>query len=378
MKKILFVFGFVLLLSVFLTGCATSPFPKTTEPGVIVQVVATGRPLENIPVGLRVVNNTPDPILDVTVKLISINGNEDLKPFELWKSTRELSIKDVSKTSVIDAGKDATFTFYITSYTEIEPKPYPIKFAVTYKDANGKITTIDKEAVINVVPVGGLYKAMRFIIEAINKVTKNYGLAIIVLTILIKLITHPLTRYQFKSTAKLQEIQPELKKIQEKYKDNPQKQQQEIVKLYKEKGVNMYGGCLPVLIQWPLLIILYGALMNYAPFNNARFLWLSNLNVPDKYYILPALVFLSMFLQSKTSQLPGTEMDPNTKMFMYFLPIIFAVWAVSWPPSVLLYWITFSLVATFEQYLIIRSIEYFKKMASEEPKEVIKKEKKEK
>jgi len=378
MKKILLVFGFVLLLSVFLTGCATSPFPKTTEPGVIVQVVATGRPMENIPVGVRVVNNTPDPILDVTVKLVSINGNEDLKPFDLWKSGRVVSLKDIAKTSVIDAGKDATFTFYVTSYTEIDPKPYPAKFEVTYKDANGKETTIEKEAVINIVPVSGFYKFMRLIIEWINKFTHNYGLAIIVLTILIKLITHPLTRYQFKSTAKLQEIQPELKKIQEKYKDNPQKQQQEIVKLYKEKGVNMYGGCLPVLVQWPLLIILYGALMNYAPFNNARFLWLTNLNTPDKYYILPVLVFLSMFLQSKTSQMPGTEMDPNTKMFMYFLPVIFAVWAVSWPPSVLLYWITFSLTATLEQYLIIRSLENFKKMALEEPKEVVKKDKKEK
>jgi YidC/Oxa1 family membrane protein insertase len=232
--------------------------------------------------------------------------------------------------------------------------------------------------VITIVPVNGFYKFMRLIIEWINKFTYNYGLAIIVLTVIFKLITHPLTRYQFKSTAKLQEIQPELKKIQEKYKDNPQKQQQEIMKLYKEKGVNMYGGCLPVLIQWPLLIILYGALMNYAPLNNAKFLWLTNLNIPDRYYILPVLVFLSMFLQSKTSQMPGAEMDPNTKMFMYFLPVIFAVWAVSWPPSVLLYWITFSIVATLEQYLIIRSLEQFKKLGEAPKKEVIKKDKKEK
>jgi len=378
MKKILLVFGFVLLLSVFLTGCATSPFPKTTEPGVIVQVVGNGRPFENFPVGVRVVNNTSDPILDVTVELVSINGNEDLKPFELWKSTRYLSLKDVSKTSVVDLGKDATFTFYLTSYSEIKAGPYNVEIKVTYKDANGKLSTINKESVITIVPVNGFYKFMRLIIEWINKFTYNYGLAIIVLTVIFKLITHPLTRYQFKSTAKLQEIQPELKKIQEKYKDNPQKQQQEIMKLYKEKGVNMYGGCLPVLIQWPLLIILYGALMNYAPLNNAKFLWLTNLNIPDRYYILPVLVFLSMFLQSKTSQMPGAEMDPNTKMFMYFLPVIFAVWAVSWPPSVLLYWITFSIVATLEQYLIIRSLEQFKKLGEAPKKEVIKKDKKEK
>ncbi|MEF3245274.1 MAG: membrane protein insertase YidC [Caldisericaceae bacterium] len=373
MKKSLFIAVALAFLGIFLTGCATSPFPKTTELGVIVQVVSTGKPLENIPVGVRVVNNTSNPILDVSVKLISIDNDTDLKPFEMWNSPREISIKDISKTSVIDAGKDATFSFFITSYTEIESKPYPIKFEVTYKDADGKINTIEKDAVINVVPVSFLYKITRQLIDLINQLTRNYGLAIILLTIVIKLITHPLTRYQFKSTAKLQEVQPELKKIQEKYKDNPQKQQQEIVKLYKEKGVNMYGGCLPVLIQWPLLIVLYGALMSYSPFNNARFLWLSNLNTPDKYYILPILVFLSMFLQSKTSQLPGSELDPNSRMFMYFLPVIFAVWAISWPPSVLLYWITFSLVATVEQFIILRSIKKFEKMAIEQPKNVIKK-----
>lgn len=373
MKKSLFIAVALAFLGIFLTGCATSPFPKTTESGIIVQVVATGKPLENIPVGVRVVNNTSNPILDVSVKLISVDNNNDLKPFEMWNSPREISIKDISKTSVIDAGKDATFTFFITSYTEIESKPYPIKFEVTYKDADGKINTIEKDAVINVVPVSFLYKITRQLIDLINQLTRNYGLAIILLTIVIKLITHPLTRYQFKSTAKLQEVQPELKKIQEKYKDNPQKQQQEIVKLYKEKGVNMYGGCLPVLIQWPLLIVLYGALMSYSPFNNARFLWLSNLNTPDKYYILPILVFLSMFLQSKTSQLPGSELDPNSRMFMYFLPVIFAVWAISWPPSVLLYWITFSLVATVEQFIILRSIKKFEQMAIEQPKNVIKK-----
>lgn len=373
MKKFLFIAVVLAFLGIFLTGCATSPFPTTTESGVIVQVVATGKPLENIPVGVRVVNNTSNPILDVSVKLVSIDNNTDLKPFEMWNSPREMSIKDVSKTSVIDAGKDATFTFFITSYTEIEAKPYPIKFEVTYKDVNGKVNTIEKEAVVNVVPVSFLYKITRQLIDLINQLTRNYGLAIILLTIVIKLITHPLTRYQFKSTAKLQQVQPELKKIQEKYKDNPQKQQQEIVKLYKEKGVNMYGGCLPVLVQWPLLIVLYGALMNYSPFNNARFLWLSNLNTPDKYYILPILVFLSMFLQSKTSQLPGSKLDPNSRMFMYFLPVIFAVWAISWPPSVLLYWITFSLVATIEQLIILRSIKKFEQMALEQPKDVIKK-----
>ena len=378
MKKLVVISLFVMLFGLVLTGCSTSPFPSTNEPGIIVQVTGSGRPMENVPVGVRVVNNTTDPILDVKVKLVSVNNNENLAPFEMWKSTREVSIQDVSKSSVIDAGKNATFSFYLTSYTKIDVKPYPVKFEVTYKDANGKVNTIEKEAIINIVGENAFYKFMRLIIDWINKVTKNYAIAIIVLTILIKLITHPLTRIQFRSMTKMQTIQPELKKIQEKYKDNPQKQQQEIMQLYKDKGVNMYGGCLPLIVQYPLLIVLYGALMNYAPFNNVQFLWLSNLNVPDRFYILPILVFVTMFLQSKTSQVPGTQMDPNSKMFMYILPIMFGFLSVSWPPSVLLYWITFSIAATFEQLIIMRSIRSFSEIEANPSIQAGKKEKKEK
>ncbi|MGC9124588.1 MAG: membrane protein insertase YidC, partial [Caldisericaceae bacterium] len=362
----------VVFAGLFLTGCATSPFPKTTETGVVVQVIAKGRPMENVAIGVNIVNNTPDFIADVTVKLVSIDGNTDLKPFELWNSKQELSIKDVSKTSTIDSGKSQTFAFTVTSYSYLDPKAYPMVVEVTYKDSNGKINTITKNSILDLVPFNGFYKFMRDIIDFLKKITFNYALAIIVLTIIIKLITHPLTRVQFKSSAGMQEIAPEIKKIQEKYKDNPQKANQEVMKIYKEHNVNMFGGCLPLLVQWPLLFILFGALNNYSPFNTTSFLWLKNLNSPDPYYILPILVFVSMFLQTKTSQLPGQEMDPNTKMMMYFLPVIFAVWALKWSPSILIYWITFSLVTIGEQYIILRDIKKavaLKTNALEKPKQ---------
>jgi len=355
-KRVLLVLFVVLFAGIFLTGCATSPFPKTTESGVVVQIIAKGRPMENVAVGVNIVNNTSDFIADVTVKLVSIDGNTDLKPFELWNSKQELSLKDVAKTSTIDAGKSQTFAFTVTSYSYIDARTYPLIVNVTYKDSNGKINTITKNSVLELVAPNGFYKFMRDIIDFLKKITFNYALAIIVLTILIKLLTHPLTRVQFKSSAGMQEIAPEIKKIQTQYKDNPQKSQQEVMKIYKEHNVNMFGGCLPLLVQWPLLFILFGALNNYAPFNTTSFLWLKNLNTPDPYYILPILVFGSMFLQTKTSQLPGQEMDPNTKMMMYFLPVIFAVWALKWAPSILIYWITFSLVTIGEQYIILRDI----------------------
>ena len=128
------------------------------------------------------------------------------------------------------------------------------------------------------------------------------------------------------------------------------------MKLYKENNVSMFGGCLPLLVQWPLLLVLFGSLTNYAPFNLERFLWLSNLNTPDKYYIMSVLVLVSMFVQSKTSQMPGQVQDQNMKMMMYFLPVIFAVWSIKWSPSLLLYWITFSFVQAGEQLYILKHL----------------------
>ena len=365
MKKKLLLFTLLAVFFViFLTGCGTSPFPKVTESGVVVQVLARGRPMENITVGVKVTNNTSNYIGDVTVRLDSIDGHQDLLPFQLWRSQQELNIQSISKSSTIDAGKDATFTFGITSYLYIEAKSYPMVIKTTYKDSNGKENLITRNSIVDLVIPNKFYKFMRDLIEGIHKVIPNYGFAIIALTIIIKLITHPLTKTQFKSTAKMQKIQPEIKKIQQKYKDDPKKANQEVMRIYKEHNVSVFGGCLPLLVQWPLLFVLFGALNNYAPFNTSRFLWLSNINSPDTYYIMPVLVFLSMFLQSKTSQLPGVEMDSNTKMMTYFLPVIFAVWAIKWSPSILIYWITFSLIAVGEQTIILRGI----RVAMEQPK----------
>lgn len=377
MKKLMLLAAVALLFALFLTGCTASPFPAVTEQGVVIQTIAKGRPMENIAVSVQVYNNTSDYISDVNVTLVSINNDTELRPFSLWKGERSLSLKDVSKSIIIEPKKDAVFTFYITSYEYLDPAAFPFKVTITYKDSNGKFNTIEKSSVLEIVAPNGFYKAMRQFIEILKKISFNYGIAIILLTILLKLITHPLTRAQFKSAAKMQDIQPEVRKIQEKYKDNPQKANQEIMKLYKEKNVSMFGGCLPLLIQWPLLFILFGALNNYAPFNTQSFLWLKDLNTPDPYYILPVLVFISMFLQSKSSQIPGQQADPNTKMMMYFLPVIFAVWAIRWAPSILIYWIAFSAVTIGEQYLIFRSfrkssgiIEVKKEKGSESPKSI--------
>jgi YidC/Oxa1 family membrane protein insertase len=373
-RKLLVVLIGISLFAIMLTGCAGGvQFPKATGTGVIVQIAASGRAMQNLPLAVRITNNTNDFISDVTVKVVSIDGKTDFGDFKFVDASYEplngppeVSITQFTKnkSNIIESGKAVTVVFNLTTYKYIDPRAYTVKVEVTYKDSNGKLHTVTQNGVINIAKQNVLYKWTRDLIEWFHHFIPNYGLDIILITILIKLAVHPLTRVQFKSTAGMQKIQPEINKLRQKYKDNPQKLNQEVMKVYKEHDVNMFGGCLPLLVQWPLLFVLFGALINYSPFNLERFLWLTNLNRPDQYYILPALVLVSMYLQTKTSQLPGQEMDQNTKMMMYFLPVIFAVWSIKWAPSILLYWVTFSFVQAAEQIYIIHILE----TAMEKPK----------
>jgi YidC/Oxa1 family membrane protein insertase len=365
-KKLLLILIGMLMFSIFITGCAGGvSFPDVTESGVVVQIAGRGRPMENVPLSVRITNNTTDFISDVKVKLISIDNRSDLSPFELWKGTREVDVKEIAKTAIIESGKSVTATFTITSYDYINTRAYPVTVQMSYKDDNGALQTTTKNGIIDLVVPNKFYKAMRDIIEFIHRFIPNYGLAIILVTLLLKIFTHPLTKKQFKSTAGMTKLQPEIKKIQKKYKNDPQTANKETMKLYKEHNVSMFGGCLPLLVQWPLLLVLFGSLTNYAPFNLERFLWLGNLNTPDPFYIMSALVLISMFVQSKTSQMPGQVQDQNTKMMMYFLPVIFAVWSIKWAPSLLLYWITFSFVQAGEQLYILK---HLSKVIQEIPK----------
>lgn len=372
-KKLLVLIIGLSIFGLMLTGCAGGvQFPKPTGSGVIVQVAGNGRAKQNVPLAVRITNNTNNFISDIKVKVVSIDGKSDYKPFEFLNSKKftplngnpEVSLKSIAKTDVIQSGKNATIPFMVTTYHYIEPRAYTVTVQVTYKDSDGVIHTITQKGVMNIAKPNTFYKFMRDIIVWFHKIIPNYGLDILIVTLIIKLATHPLTRSQFKSTAGMQTIQPEINKLKQKYKDNPQKMNQEVMKVYKANNVNMFGGCLPLLVQWPLLFILFGALANYAPFNLERFLWLPNLNMPDPYYILPALVLISMFIQTKTSMLPGQEMDPNTKMMMYFMPIIMAVWSIKWAPSILIYWVAFSIIQAAEQLYIIHVL----KLATEMPK----------
>lgn len=180
----------------------------------------------------------------------------------------------------------------------------------------------------------------------------NYGLAIILITLLIKLVTYPLTNTQMKSMRKMQQIQPRLKELQARFKENPEKLQSETMKLYKENGVNPFGGCLPLLIQMPILFAFYQALINfkYAVPAHAAFLWIPNISLPDPYYILPVLTAVTTYLQQKISTVDAN--DPTQKTMMMVMPLFIGWIALKFAAGLAIYWVVFNILNILQQLYV--------------------------
>lgn len=186
----------------------------------------------------------------------------------------------------------------------------------------------------------------------------SHFLALLMLAVILKLVLHPLNRKQYTSIAKMQELQPQIKKIQEKYKDNPQKLQVEMMKVYREQGVNPLAGCFPMLIQLPVLFSVYGGIRAYAyQFNQAPAVLGINLGQPN--LLLLALYTGSMFIQQKLMMPRGKEatIDPQQaqmQKMMQFMPLMFTVmmWMYGWPSAFYLYWLAFNVLSTAEQRFI--------------------------
>ena len=181
---------------------------------------------------------------------------------------------------------------------------------------------------------------------------ENYGIAIILLTIIIKVCLYPLTVKQVRSMKGMQELQPKMKKLQEKYKDNPQMMQQKIGELYKDAGVNPLAGCLPLLIQMPILMGMFYALQGYAYSGPPSFLWLASLSEPDPHYVLPVLSALSTwFVQKQTS----SETNQQMKIMMIVMPIFIGWISLNFASGLVLYWVTMNLVQIVQQWWMYRN-----------------------
>lgn len=182
----------------------------------------------------------------------------------------------------------------------------------------------------------------------------NYGVSIILLTLLIRLITFPLQYKSFVSMKKLQVIQPQLTKIREKFKDDPQRMQKESMELFKKSGANPLGGCLPLLLQMPVFFAFYKVLHGAVELVDAPFmLWIQDLSNKDPYYVLPVLMTGAMFLQQKLT--PNTITDPMQKKVMMFMPLIFGLIMKDLPSGLSLYIFVSTLMGILQQLLVFNA-----------------------
>lgn len=210
--------------------------------------------------------------------------------------------------------------------------------------------------------IQALAEYINVILSFFYDLTGNYGLAIIMLTALVNIITFPLTRKQIQASRKLQEIQPELKKLQEKYKHDKEKYNKVTMEFMREHKVNPLGGCLPLLVQFPIIIAIFHLLRdpdaiitktieNFSPFffNFELFgrVIALDLTRPDPSYLLPILAAGATYLQQKM-----VMTDPKQKMMMYIFPVLIMVISVSFPAGLVLYWFTNSLFSIGNHFLI--------------------------
>lgn len=198
-------------------------------------------------------------------------------------------------------------------------------------------------------------KPIFWLMSQIQAVVGNWGLTIILLTLIIKLLFFPLSAASYRSMANMRKFAPKMQEIKERYGDNREKVSQEMMALYRKEKINPLGGCLPILIQMPVFIALYWVLMESVELRQSPFIfWIHDLSIKDPYFILPLLMGLSMFFQMKLNPTPP---DPMQARIMQFMPVIFTVFFLWFPSGLVLYWLVNNILSIAQQYVITKRIE---------------------
>jgi YidC/Oxa1 family membrane protein insertase len=219
-----------------------------------------------------------------------------------------------------------------------------------------------------------LENLLKWILMILYRVIPNYGVAIILLTILVKLLMFPLTRKGSESTLRMQTLAPKIKEIQEKYKDTPQKMNAEMAEFYKKEGYNPLSGCLPMLIQMPIFFAMYNLFNNHFDLRGAMFIpgWIPDLSLPESIYnfspfelpilgwsdirLLPFIYVGSQLLYGKVTQTPDQKGNSQMKLMLYAMPIIFFFVLYDVPSGLLVYWIMSNILTMVQQIVINKYI----------------------
>ena len=287
-----------------------------------------------------------------------------LRPHEPIATMAVLADRDLSEKGILPTSVAATLNFSSTAIEQnhtiqlpytlyIGPKQYDLlKQAGNSMEKVMEFETIGFWSFTNVL-MEPSRKALLYSMNLFNQyLPGGYGIAIILLTLLIRILFWPLTHKSTESMKRMQEVQPELKALQEKYKKDPQRMQQETMKLYKEKRVNPMGGCLPMFIQIPVFFALFTVLRNAIELRFSSFLWIKDLSTAENLFagsiplvgalnILPIIMSLSMIWQQKLSS-PGTAMTPEQqqqqRIMMFMMPVMMLFFFYTMPSGLVLYW----------------------------------------
>jgi YidC/Oxa1 family membrane protein insertase len=200
-----------------------------------------------------------------------------------------------------------------------------------------------------------LSQPLFWLLKFFHKLIGNWGWAIVLVTLVVKLVFFKLSETSYKSMANMRKLTPRLQSLKERYGDDKQKLNQAMMELYKKEKINPLGGCLPILVQIPVFIALYWVLLESVELRQAPFmLWIQDMSSPDPYYILPLLMGATMFIQQKLNPAP---MDPVQAKVMMVLPVVFTVFFAFFPSGLVLYWVVNNTLSIAQQWVITRRIE---------------------
>lgn len=199
-----------------------------------------------------------------------------------------------------------------------------------------------------------LAKPIFWLLDTIHNFVGNWGWAIILLTLLIKLAFYKLSEASYKSMANMRKVQPRMQALKERYGDDKQKLNQALMDLYKKEKINPLGGCLPILVQIPVFIALYWVLLESVEMRQAEWiLWIKDMSSADPYFILPVIMGVTMFIQQKLNPAP---LDPVQAKIMMMLPLVFTVFFAFFPAGLVLYWVANNILSIAQQWYITRIV----------------------
>jgi len=286
--------------------------------------------------------------LNITRPAVNVSKVEDIYRFYLGPKTHEAL-------SIYNTGKN---------YSNTGKNVYGIKDANLMDVANSGMAILSP-----------IEKLLKWLLVIFYKIVHNYGIAIIILTLFIKIIFFPLTKKGSEATLRMQALSPRIKELQDKYKSNPQKLNTEMANLYKKEGYNPLSGCLPMLLQFPIFIAMYQLFNNHFDMRGAGFIpgWIPDLSLPEYIVKFPdgfnlpilgwtalrALPFIyvgSQLIYGKVTQMPGQQSTGQMKMMLYIMPIVFFFVLYNVPSGLLIYWIFSNLLTLVQQIIINRYI----------------------